>query len=174
MTETVPLADVPALAPRILNGEVRGRVVVAVGDRAELIEGKYRDDSDRPRRFARKPVWVREMQKKSVQKRDLAAAQRGLIVQRVLVDGWTPEEAGAPFGIDGQSVARWVAAYQRHGMAALRGEAAVEGGPRRWIECCLAWIGAWPVGGGAADGPQARRAADGGSGDAEEPTRRWN
>ena len=32
MTETVPLAEVPALAPRILNGAVRGRVVVAVGD----------------------------------------------------------------------------------------------------------------------------------------------
>src|SRR4051794_162429 len=32
MTETVPLADVPDLAPRILNGEIRGRVVVAVGD----------------------------------------------------------------------------------------------------------------------------------------------
>ena len=34
MTETVPLAEVPGLAPRILNGEVRGRVVVAVGDSA--------------------------------------------------------------------------------------------------------------------------------------------
>jgi acrylyl-CoA reductase (NADPH) len=28
LTETVPLADVPALAPRILKGEVRGRIVV--------------------------------------------------------------------------------------------------------------------------------------------------
>ena len=74
------------------------------------------------------------MQTKSVQKRDLAAAKRGLIVQRVLVDGWTPEEAGAPFGVDGRSVARWVAAYRRHGMAALRGEVAVERGPRRWIK----------------------------------------
>ena len=42
-------------------------------------------------------------------------------MQRVLVDGWTPEEAGAPFGVDGRSVARWVAAYRHHGMAALRG-----------------------------------------------------
>ncbi len=32
MTETVPLAELPDLAPCILNGEVRGRVVVAVGD----------------------------------------------------------------------------------------------------------------------------------------------
>ena len=34
MTGTVPLADVPALAPRILNGEVRGRVVIAIGLRS--------------------------------------------------------------------------------------------------------------------------------------------
>ena len=32
MTEIVPLADVPDLAPRILNGEIRGRTVVEVGD----------------------------------------------------------------------------------------------------------------------------------------------
>jgi acrylyl-CoA reductase (NADPH) len=31
MIEVVPLADVPAHAPRILNGEVRGRVVIEVG-----------------------------------------------------------------------------------------------------------------------------------------------
>ena len=49
-------------------------------------------------------------------------------MQRVLVDGWTPEEAGAPFGVDGRSVARWVAAYQHHGMAALRGETAASAG----------------------------------------------
>lgn len=30
MIETVPLADLPSLAPRILNGAVRGRIVVAV------------------------------------------------------------------------------------------------------------------------------------------------
>src|SRR4051794_23995359 len=82
------------------------------------------------------------MRTNSIAKRDLAAATRGLIVQRVLVDGWTPEEAGAPFGIDGPSVARWVAAYQRHGMAALRGDAALERGPRLWIACVLAWFGA--------------------------------
>jgi hypothetical protein len=28
MTEIVTLAEVPALAPRLLNGEVRGRVVI--------------------------------------------------------------------------------------------------------------------------------------------------
>ena len=30
MTQTVPLAEVPQFAPRILNGEVRGRIVVAL------------------------------------------------------------------------------------------------------------------------------------------------
>jgi acrylyl-CoA reductase (NADPH) len=35
LTQTVPLADVPGLAPRILKGEVRGRIVVEVaGDLA--------------------------------------------------------------------------------------------------------------------------------------------
>jgi acrylyl-CoA reductase (NADPH) len=34
MTEIVRLADVPDLAPRILDGQVRGRIVVAVGDSA--------------------------------------------------------------------------------------------------------------------------------------------
>jgi hypothetical protein len=114
-----------------------------------------------------KPVWVREM-KKSVQKRDLAAAQRGLIVQRVLVDGWTPEEAGLPFGIDERRVARWVAAYRRHGMTALRGEVAVEGGPRRWIERCVGWIGAC-MGGGA----RGSAAGRGGAGVPAAPTRHW-
>ena len=31
MTEIVPLAEVPALAPRILKGDVRGRVVIDLG-----------------------------------------------------------------------------------------------------------------------------------------------
>ncbi|MGE0258813.1 MAG: helix-turn-helix domain-containing protein [Alphaproteobacteria bacterium] len=79
--------------------------------------------------------------------RDLAAAQRGLIVQRVLVDGWSPEEAGAPFGIDERRVMRWVAAYRRHGMVAIRGEAAVERRRPRWVEFCLGWIGASRHGG---------------------------
>ena len=106
----------------------------------------------------------------SMQKRDLAAATRGLIVQRVLVDGWTPQEAGAPFDIDGQLVARWVAAYQLHGMAALRSEAAIKSGSRLWIECCLAWIRAWPRR-GAARRRVVRR--EEGSGAPEDATRRW-
>src|SRR3954452_8063715 len=110
---------------------------------------------------------MREMRTNSIPKHGLAAATRGLIVQRVLVDGWTPEEAGAPFGIDGPSVARWVAAYKNHGMTALRGEAARERGPRLWIACVLAWFGARSRGGVK---PLAARPTD----PAGAPTRRWN
>ena len=102
-----------------------------------------------------------------MQKRDLAAATRGLIVQRVLVDGWTPAEAGAPFGVDEQLVARWVASYQLHGMATLRGDGAVESAPRRWIQRCVARIGSW-LHGGVAKRPVARPAEGGGA-----HTRRW-
>jgi hypothetical protein len=110
------------------------------------------------------------MHNKSVRKPDLAAAQRGLIVQRVLVDRWTLAEAGAPFGIDERHVASLVAAYQRHGMAALRG--AVEGGLPRWFETCLGWIGAWPRGGGTGTDPVTRRSSFA----PDEPIRRgrWN
>ena len=90
-------------------------------------------------------------------------------MQRVLVDGWTPEEAGAPFGVDERRVARWVAAYRRHGMAALRGEVAVESGPRRWIERCLGWIGACLA--AAHDGRRPGGAAALGA--PETPTRHW-
>jgi hypothetical protein len=97
-------------------------------------------------------------------------------VQRVLVDGLTPEEAGAPFGVDGQSVARWVAAYRHHGMAALRAEA-VATGPLRWIEACLRWIGwAWagvpPRGGIRGAKPPFARSPDR-DGAPRDPTRRW-
>ena len=52
----------------------------------------------------------------------MAAAQRGHIVQRVLVDGWSAQQAAAAFEIDERLVTRWVAAYQRHGMASLRSD----------------------------------------------------
>ena len=50
----------------------------------------------------------------------MAAAQRGQIVQRVLVDGWSVRQAAAVFEIDERCVARWVTAYRRRGMASLR------------------------------------------------------
>ena len=50
----------------------------------------------------------------------IAAARRGQIVQRVLVDGWSARQAAGVFGIDERAVTRWVAAYRRRGMASLR------------------------------------------------------
>ncbi|MGE5269216.1 MAG: helix-turn-helix domain-containing protein [Thiohalocapsa sp.] len=58
---------------------------------------------------------------------NLPAATRGRIVQRVLVDGWTPAQAAAAFGVGERSVVRWVAAYRRRGMASLR-DAEADGG----------------------------------------------
>lgn len=119
---------------------------------------------------------MREMNKNPIRKHNIAAAQRGLIVQRVLVEGWTPEEAGRPFGVDGRLAARWVAAYRRDGMTALRGDAAFEGGPFRWIDFCLRWVGARMRDGilVAAGRPTLRHPHRGGA--PEDPTRRqhWN
>jgi hypothetical protein len=64
----------------------------------------------------------------------IAAAQRGQIVQRVLVDGWTVRQAAAAFEIDERCIARWVAAYRRRGMASLRcDDTAPERAWRRFI-----------------------------------------
>lgn len=62
----------------------------------------------------------------------MTAAERGDIVQRVLVDGWTAEQAAATFGVEARCIALWVAAYRRHGMASLNTDAAAELAPRRW------------------------------------------
>jgi hypothetical protein len=115
------------------------------------------------------------MSKNSRQKRDLAASQRGLIIQRVLIDGRTPAEAGAPFGVEEREVARWVLAYKRHGMASLHGEVAAELFPRRWLRGCFVLFGTWLRGlGGAAAIPPARPLSERPA--AEDPTRRshWN
>jgi len=77
------------------------------------------------------------MSKVSTDTSGFAAARRGLIVQRVLVDGLSLRRAGAPFGVDEQVVARWVAAYRRHGMASLRCDAPA-GHAGRWLGRWLA------------------------------------
>src|ERR1700738_1919144 len=51
------------------------------------------------------------------------APRRALIVQRVLVDGWTSAKAAATFGVLERPVDAWVADYRRDGMASLRREA---------------------------------------------------
>jgi transposase-like protein len=50
----------------------------------------------------------------------LTPAQRGQIIQRVIVDGWTSAEAASAAGVAERLVDAWVAAYRRHGMASLR------------------------------------------------------
>jgi transposase len=105
----------------------------------------------------------------SGQKHDSTAARRGLIVQRVLVEGLTPDAAGAPFGIEGPVVAGWVAAYRRRGMASLRESGAHDKALLRLIEQCLRRIAAWLR--GAATRPASRPA--GGSGGAVRGWRRY-
>jgi len=63
----------------------------------------------------------------------IAAAQRGQIIQRVLVDGWSTAQAAAVFGLQERRIARWVADYRRHGMASLREDDAGERLLQRWI-----------------------------------------
>jgi hypothetical protein len=50
----------------------------------------------------------------------LTAAQRGQIVQRVIVDNWTTADAAAASGVPERLVAAWVADFRRRGMASLR------------------------------------------------------
>jgi transposase-like protein len=56
----------------------------------------------------------------SAKGRTVTRAQRGQIVQRVIVDGWTSAEAAIAFDVEPRLVAAWVADYRRHGMASLR------------------------------------------------------
>lgn len=57
--------------------------------------------------------------KRSKKTRTITKVQQGQIVQRVLVDGWSPAEAAAAFGLETRLVRTWVADYRRHGMASL-------------------------------------------------------
>jgi leucine-zipper of insertion element IS481 len=54
------------------------------------------------------------------QPRPLSAAQRGQVVQRIIVDKWTTADAAAVAGVPERLVAAWVADYRRNGMASLR------------------------------------------------------
>src|ERR1700730_12237224 len=50
----------------------------------------------------------------------ITVPRRALIVQRVLVDGWTSAKVAATFGVLERQVDAWVADYRRHGMTSLR------------------------------------------------------
>ena len=56
----------------------------------------------------------------------ITAPRRALIIQRVLVDGWTSAKVAAAFDVSERQVNAWVADYRRYGMASLRQSA---GGP---------------------------------------------
>ncbi|MGH7031945.1 MAG: helix-turn-helix domain-containing protein [Stellaceae bacterium] len=60
------------------------------------------------------------MKNSSAERPNLTPAQRGQIVQRVLVEGWTSAEAAAAVGMPERLIAAWIADYRRHGMASLR------------------------------------------------------
>lgn len=56
----------------------------------------------------------------SSERRAITAAQRGQIIQLVIVNHWSAAQAAATYGIEERLVAVWVAAYRRDGMASLR------------------------------------------------------
>jgi transposase-like protein len=60
------------------------------------------------------------MKNRSGERISLTPAQRGRIVQRILVDGWTSAEAAASFDVPERLVDAWIADYRRCGMASLR------------------------------------------------------
>jgi len=60
------------------------------------------------------------MKNAPAQRRTITVARRALIVQRILVDGWTSAEAAAALGISEREVDLWVADFRRSGMTSLR------------------------------------------------------
>src|SRR5689334_6888183 len=64
------------------------------------------------------------MKNTGLRRRTLSVVQRGQIVQRVIVDGWTSAEAAAAFGVPRRIVEVWVTDFRRHGMASLHQEPA--------------------------------------------------
>ena len=61
----------------------------------------------------------RSMKAASSPPRQLTAAQRGQIVQRVIVDNWTTADAAVAAGVPERLVIAWVAGFRRYGMASL-------------------------------------------------------
>jgi hypothetical protein len=68
----------------------------------------------------------------------ITVARRAQIIQRVLVDGWSPAQMAEACGLEERQIRRWVAAYRRRGMASLRGDIASERLYRRLIGCLRA------------------------------------
>jgi Helix-turn-helix domain len=62
----------------------------------------------------------RGMKARSPQPHTLTPAQRGQIVQRVIVDGWSTAAVAHAANVPERLVVAWVADFRRHGMASLR------------------------------------------------------
>lgn len=87
------------------------------------------------------------MDKPRSKTRSVPAAQRGYIIQRVLVEGWTVRQAAESLGVTERRVNAWIADYRRNGMASLRDdEAYIERLHRRvWRRCFAAFQRSWAV-----------------------------
>ncbi|MBV8890013.1 MAG: helix-turn-helix domain-containing protein [Alphaproteobacteria bacterium] len=76
--------------------------------------------------------------------RALSVAQRGQVIQRVLVDGWSAAETAAAFRIEESRVEAWLADYRGKGMASLHRERArmrmPRRGPSRWVHIARLWL----------------------------------
>ena len=79
----------------------------------------------------------------SAKGREIAAAQRGQIIQLVLVDDWSAAQAAEAFDLHERQVARWVTDYRRHGMASLREDYATETLHHRWLRALRGWRLRW-------------------------------
>jgi transposase len=79
---------------------------------------------------------MRAKRRVSESARSLKAAERGRIIQKVLVERWTAAEAAAAFGLDERLVAAWLKDYRARGMASLRESAK---GRRSFLPLARAW-----------------------------------
>jgi transposase len=50
----------------------------------------------------------------------ITTAQRGQLIQRVLVDGWTTAQVASSYGVSKRLVEVWVADFRKNGMSSLR------------------------------------------------------
>ena len=73
------------------------------------------------------------MDSNSATSRTISVPRRAQIIQRVLVDGWSPAQAAKSCGLAERQVARWVADYRRRGMASLHADVIDE----RFYRRCL-------------------------------------
>jgi hypothetical protein len=52
----------------------------------------------------------------------ITPAQRGYVVQRIIVDGWSSAQAAGSLGVPKRYVEAWVSEFRRTGMASLRND----------------------------------------------------